>query len=1197
VSISSDKAVGVDVVAVEPLQSFGTIDAAIAHRDLQARTNAVVKRRLQRASRIAGVVLVSIGTIVAVAWCAGLATARRLAPGVTNMKFNTAIGLILIGISVIALARSEQQRIAVTGRMAAIGYGLVGLATLAEFATGHGLWLDNPFGFAEAGPDPGRMATITAGCFVVMSISVLALGARHSHVGQCAGVAVAAAGTFGIVGHVFGISTLYKVGGPSPIALHTAIAFVIAGLAAIFARPDAGFVALISGNTVGGITVRRMLVPALVGPLVVGALVAGAARSAPDASELAAFTIAMMLLAGTLVCVIGASLRHVDLRRAGAEDAFGEVARALFDREVALSLLRQSEERTRRILETARDAFVSVDAHGLVEDWNRAAEDTFGWKAEDAIGRSLEQLIVQPDQRAAFLSALTQTASGGPSPLFDRTFERIAIQRDGTQIPVELTLWSIDVDGHRTLNAFARDISVRKAAEASIARLVAVVEQSSDAIITIDPSGVVLSWNRGAEVIYGYTADEMIGRNAASVLSPSGELPDRAEVQGRLARGESSFGRRLTLVRADGRAVTVSVTSSPVFDDDGRLVAVSNISHDISEQMAAESALRESEARTKTSLDNMLNGFAILRSVRENGEIVDFEWTYINPAGAATYGLSVEEMIGVRLRSVVPSIEETGGLDEYRHVVITGQVRSRVQSESKVTTITGVFDSLAWKLDDGLAITWTDVTDREHALAALRSSEERFRSTIENLHESLSVFTAIRDDTGTIVDFRWEYRNAAAIEITGFSDENREGRTLLELLPENATNGMLANFRAVVETGEPYIERSLWLHNAWGDGKRLRRAFDVRATKLDDGLVLLSREVTQQREQEDELTHQRLELERSNTEMRLLKSLADTLQSCATADEAYSVATRSCAELFSEFSGSIAITQPSGAVVDLKARWGENLGVASFPSAECWALRRGRAHLSMRTGPRCEHLSATPHIQCLCVPMMGPSESLGLMQVMSATADPGNLEDGPARRLTIIVAGQLSIAFANLQLRDSLREMSIRDPLTGLFNRRYMEETLNRELSLAARNQSEVGILVIDIDHFKAFNDTHGHNGGDAVLAAVGEVLMRHSRISDVACRLGGEEFILILPNCSLADAHLLADKLRQLVSALRVVHEGVELRGPTISCGLAAFPRHGRSMKTLIHLADAALYAAKAAGRDQVVVARPARGDRAQSS
>jgi diguanylate cyclase (GGDEF)-like protein len=197
-----------------------------------------------------------------------------------------------------------------------------------------------------------------------------------------------------------------------------------------------------------------------------------------------------------------------------------------------------------------------------------------------------------------------------------------------------------------------------------------------------------------------------------------------------------------------------------------------------------------------------------------------------------------------------------------------------------------------------------------------------------------------------------------------------------------------------------------------------------------------------------------------------------------------------------------------------------------------------------------------------------------------------DLENGPTRRLAIILAGQLSMAFANLHLRDSLREMSIRDPLTGLFNRRYMEETLKRELSQAARDNTELGILVIDVDHFKAFNDSHGHDGGDAVLEAVGELLTRYSRSSDVACRFGGEEFIVILPNCSLRDASLRADGIRRRVSALRVPHHGSELPGPTISCGVAAFPGHGSTADGLIRMADKALYLAKTRGRDQVVVA-----------
>ena len=147
-------------------------------------------------------------------------------------------------------------------------------------------------------------------------------------------------------------------------------------------------------------------------------------------------------------------------------------------------------------------------------------------------------------------------------------------------------------------------------------------------------------------------------------------------------------------------------------------------------------------------------------------------------------------------------------------------------------------------------------------------------------------------------------------------------------------------------------------------------------------------------------------------------------------------------------------------------------------------------------------------------------------------------------------------------------------------------ETLGYAPSTATYHMQLVGILLIDVDNFKAFNDTYGHDAGERILEAVGEVLIRYSRTSDIACRYGGEEFIVILPNCPLDDGRLRADELRGRVSALRVPYRNVELPGPTISCGVAGFPHHGSTPDPLIHAADRALYAAKNGGRDRVVTA-----------
>ena len=595
----------------------------------------------------------------------------------------------------------------------------------------------------------------------------------------------------------------------------------------------------------------------------------------------------------------------------------------------------------------------------------------------------------------------------------------------------------------------------------------------------------------------------------------------------------------------------------------------------------------EGDAIAKASLDGMLDGFAVLRSVREDGRIVDFEWVYVNHASAAAWGRTVEFTLGARLRTLVPIIDESGEFDELCRVVETGEPSSKVQRAYTDESVTGFFDSLMWKVGDGVAVTWRDVTDREQALAALKSNEERFRASVEQLHEALSVFTSIRDDTGYIVDFRWEFANTAASDFIGLPSSELPGRRLLELFPHDAASEMMDIYRRVVETGQPFADSAKW-HETEPDGRYRGhgvRAFDMRVAKLGDGFVVVTRDVTERLAQVNELARQRQELERSNAEMRALNVLGVTLQSCATADEAYPGIAQSCAALFHEFSGSISIMRPLRDALDSRSRWGDPGGPMSFAPSDCWALRRERPHVSGTAGPRCGHLTGST-AQCLCVPMIGSSETMGVVHVMSSATDGAEIvdfDDGPIRHLAITVAGQLSMAFANLRLRDSLREMSIRDPLTGLFNRRFMEETLDRDLGVALRSNTEVGIVVIDVDHFKAFNDTHGHEAGDAILEAVGEVLTTFSRASDVACRFGGEEFMMILPGCSIEDTRSRAEELRRRIAALRVPFRDIELVGPTISCGIAGYPQHGLTADMLFRRADDALYAAKRGGRDQV--------------
>lgn len=191
------------------------------------------------------------------------------------------------------------------------------------------------------------------------------------------------------------------------------------------------------------------------------------------------------------------------------------------------------------------------------------------------------------------------------------------------------------------------------------------------------------------------------------------------------------------------------------------------------------------------------------------------------------------------------------------------------------------------------------------------------------------------------------------------------------------------------------------------------------------------------------------------------------------------------------------------------------------------------------------------------------------------------------RDLTQIDEQRRKLAISEAQLR----ELSIRDPLTNLFNRRYLEETLNREVGRAERENVPLGIIILDIDHFKRLNDTLGHAAGDAVLQELGTLLSRTVRSADIACRYGGEEFVLVLPDASLETARVRAELVRDAVKNLHVEHDRLVLGTVTVSLGVAVYPDHGQNGACVLKSADAALYLAKDQGRDRVVVAAGAGG------
>jgi diguanylate cyclase (GGDEF)-like protein len=197
-------------------------------------------------------------------------------------------------------------------------------------------------------------------------------------------------------------------------------------------------------------------------------------------------------------------------------------------------------------------------------------------------------------------------------------------------------------------------------------------------------------------------------------------------------------------------------------------------------------------------------------------------------------------------------------------------------------------------------------------------------------------------------------------------------------------------------------------------------------------------------------------------------------------------------------------------------------------------------------------------------------------------------EQATLKRRANAVAERVSLALANLKLRELLRNQSIRDPLTGLYNRRYLEESLNRELHRANRTGRNVSLVMLDLDHFKHFNDTFGHQVGDILLKEIAGVIKNRVRAGDLACRYGGEEFSLILAEVGTEGAHKCVEGVREAIKHLSLHNRGQTLGTVTVSAGIAAYPTHGDTSEDLIHAADEALYQAKKAGRDCIFVYEP---------
>lgn len=479
-------------------------------------------------------------------------------------------------------------------------------------------------------------------------------------------------------------------------------------------------------------------------------------------------------------------------------------------------------------------------------------------------------------------------------------------------------------------------------------------------------------------------------------------------------------------------------------------------------------------------------------------------------------------------------------------------------------------------------------------------TEEKLRTSealLSGIIDGTTDFVAALDQHYNLIAFNHAYAEEYK-RIYGKTIELGDNlKELLTRLPEDQQSALKIweralkgeNFTIIASFGDPKLARNEYeltfspIYNEQGELIGASHIARNIAKRLEAEKAMISA-----KEEAEKALH---ELKQHDHEISLINEMNRVLQSSISLEEALMVIGNYCHQLLETFAGSLYIMNPSHNYLELAAEWNnpQSKEKLFFPD-QCWGLRQAKIYRYHKNIP-CKHVNEKIKFPpYFCVPLFAQNDIIGLLYLeiknsKSMTEKAIDRVLNSNESLISNLAGHISLAISNIKLRDSLTKQSVRDPLTSLYNRSYLTESLDRDIQRAKRDNVSLAIVMIDLDNFKKINDTFGHEAGDLVLKTFGKLLSNHIRKSDIACRYGGEEFLLMLYGVTVEEAVDRAEQLRNAVSEINIQF-GHQLIGTvTISLGIAMYPEHDEEMETLIRAADSALYQSKKTGRNKVTV------------
>ncbi len=579
----------------------------------------------------------------------------------------------------------------------------------------------------------------------------------------------------------------------------------------------------------------------------------------------------------------------------------------------------------------------------------------------------------------------------------------------------------------------------------------------------------------------------------------------------------------------------------------------------------------------------------IISSIQTGVFVIDPESHIIleaNPFALQLIGRQREEVVGSRCQSFICPAEPGQCPVTELGQSIENAERKLLTVDSGELTILKTITPVQYRGKMALLESFVDISGLKQAEKALKENQQAFGLMAASAQDAIILI----NDEGVIT-----FWNQAATRIFQYTAAEAVGQsTHLLLAPLRYHEQIRQAFSHWKSTGQGLaIGKIVELSGLNKAGQEIPVELSLASVKISGRWVGLSiiRDISERKQAEEELKKSSeslaewvIELEQTNMEINLLREIGDLLQGSQSVEEAFTVVKCFAPRLFAGSTGALYMLNRSHKAMEMAASWGSVVHSEYFFAADsCRSVSAIQSEPMEGGQGRCQHLESDFAGDYLDVPMMVASEVIGLLYI-----EPSGDAAASSRtvKLAPVVAEQFALSLSNIKLREELKEQSIKDPLTQLFNRRYCLETLQREINRACRGDHSIGIIILDVDNFKRFNDNYGHDVGDAVLVEFSKTVRSMIRGSDFACRWGGEEFVVVLPEASLEHTAIRAEQLRKAVEELPLVYENCILGNITISAGVAAYPQHGANTDTLFKLADMALYNAKNSGRNRVALA-----------